>query len=152
MHSLEDYTFSIKDFIQDDLKTIGARIRDLRLKKGYSQEELAKKVGYTSRSSITKIEKGLVDLQQSKIYEFSKIFGITPADLMGWDGLNIGVPDANLILNASITRDERYEDVVRFMLQIGKQKIDNIMDIATAQSIIELLQDLLEKAKKDEKS
>ena len=39
-------------------------IKRYRLDLGMSQEELAQKTGYKSRTSIAKIEKGLVDLPQ----------------------------------------------------------------------------------------
>lgn len=58
-------------------------IKRLREKKGLSQDELAKLTGYTSRSSIAKIEKGEVDLQQSKILAFAQALGTTPGKLMG---------------------------------------------------------------------
>ena len=60
-------------------------IKRLREEKGLSQEALAKLTGYTDRSSITKIEKGQVDLQQSKIELFAKALGTTSKDLVGWD-------------------------------------------------------------------
>lgn len=60
-------------------------IRKKREELGISQEELAKKTGYTSRSSIAKIEKGLVDLPQTKIEIFAKALNTTPSCLMGWD-------------------------------------------------------------------
>ena len=60
-------------------------IKRLREEKGMSQETLAKLTGYTDRSSITKIEKGLVDLQQSKIELFAKALGTTSSKLFGWD-------------------------------------------------------------------
>ncbi|MCI8283964.1 MAG: helix-turn-helix domain-containing protein [Firmicutes bacterium] len=60
-------------------------IRKLREEKGLSQDELAKLTGYTSRSSITKIEKGEVDLTRSKIIAFAQALGTTPGNLMGWD-------------------------------------------------------------------
>ena len=60
-------------------------IKNLRKENGWSQEELAKKMGYTDRSSIAKIESGKVDLSQSKIMEFAKVFGVEPGDLMGWE-------------------------------------------------------------------
>ena len=41
-------------------------IRRYRKELKLSQEELAKRTGYTDRSSIAKIEKGMVDLPQSK--------------------------------------------------------------------------------------
>ena len=40
-------------------KTIGDKIKALRISLGLSQEKNKKKLGYTSRSSINKIEKGI---------------------------------------------------------------------------------------------
>ena len=39
-----------------DNMTVGEKIREARLKKGYTQTELAELLGYKSRSSINKIE------------------------------------------------------------------------------------------------
>lgn len=58
-------------------------IKRLREKMGLSQEELALRVGYKDRSSIAKIEAGLVDLAQSKIAAFATALSVTPAQLMG---------------------------------------------------------------------
>lgn len=65
------------------MEKIYCNIKSLRESKGMSQDELAELTGYTSRSSIAKIEKGLVDLQQSKIVAFAKALGVTPGELMG---------------------------------------------------------------------
>ena len=62
-------------------------IKKYRTSLQMSQDELAKKAGYTDRSSIAKIEKGLVDLPQSKIILFANIFGVTASELMGNDGI-----------------------------------------------------------------
>lgn len=59
-------------------------IKRLREEKGLSQDALAKMTGYSDRSSITKIEKGQVDLQQSKIELFAKALGTTSRELVGW--------------------------------------------------------------------
>lgn len=59
------------------------RIRSRREELGMSQEELAKKMGYKSRSSINKIEMGENDIPQSKIVAFAKALDTTPAYLMG---------------------------------------------------------------------
>lgn len=56
-----------------------------RMQLGLSQEELAKKTGYTDRTSISKIESGKVDLTQSKILEFARALQTTPGELMGWE-------------------------------------------------------------------
>lgn len=50
-----------------------------------TQEELAKKMGYKSRSTINKIEKGLRDIGQSQIIDFADALGVSPAYLMGWE-------------------------------------------------------------------
>lgn len=68
-----------------NLKDIGTKIKKLRESLKLTQEELAKKVGYTSKSSVNKVEKGEVDLSQSKIELFAKALGTTPSELMGWE-------------------------------------------------------------------
>lgn len=60
-------------------------IKRYRMEAKLSQAELAQRTGYTDRSSIAKIEKGLVDLSQSKIKQFAEVLGVTPGHLMGWD-------------------------------------------------------------------
>mgnify|MGYP002519660890 CR=1 FL=1 len=67
------------------LKEIGERIRQKRKQLGITQDALAQMAGYTSRSSINKIEKGLVDLPRSKIVEIAEALNTTPAYLMGWE-------------------------------------------------------------------
>ncbi len=67
---------------------IGEKIKFLREKNNMSQEELAKKVGYNSRSSINKIEKDGRGIPSDKIQIFAKIFNISPAYLMGWNEEN----------------------------------------------------------------
>lgn len=41
------------------LKNVGKRIRKVRILRGLSQDELAKRCGYKSRSAINKIETGI---------------------------------------------------------------------------------------------
>ena len=60
-------------------------IKKYRKEAHLSQEELAKKVGYNDRSSIAKIEKGDVDLPQSKIIAIAKALGVDAGTLMGWE-------------------------------------------------------------------
>lgn len=60
-------------------------IKNRRTELKITQDELAEKLGYKGKSMICKIEKGLVDLPQSKIRAFAKALETTPARLMGWD-------------------------------------------------------------------
>lgn len=62
-------------------KKIKARREEL----GMSQEELATKLGYKSRSTINKIEMGKNDITQSKIKAFAEALQTTPGYLMGYD-------------------------------------------------------------------
>lgn len=66
------------------MQELYANIKRLREEKGMSQVELARRTGYTDRSSIAKIESGKVDLYQSKVELFAKALGTTPRALMGW--------------------------------------------------------------------
>lgn len=62
---------------------VGERIKQRRLELGLSQDELAKKVGYKSRSSINKIELSR-DLPLRKVELMAKALDTTPGYLMGW--------------------------------------------------------------------
>ena len=61
---------------------IGEKIREVRKQLGLSQGTLASLSGYTSRSSINKIELGLVDIPQSKLILIAKALNISPKTLI----------------------------------------------------------------------
>ena len=69
------------------------RIKTRREELNISQDELAQRLGYKSRSSINKIEKGLNDIPQAKIPDFAKALNTSTEYLMG--------------LSEFSTRDER---------------------------------------------
>lgn len=66
-----------------------------------SQEDLAKKTGYSGKSMIARIERGDVDLSQSKIMAFAEALELPPGELMGWDQ----VPGYWLLKSASENGD-----------------------------------------------
>lgn len=67
---------------------IGSRIRNRREELNLSQDELAKRLGYKSRSSINKIELDQRNLTQSKIKAIADALETTPAYIMGWEELD----------------------------------------------------------------
>ena len=69
-----------------NLIEFGKRVREKRIELNMTQEELATKSGYTSRSSINKIELGLVNLPQSKIIALADALMTTPTYLMKISG------------------------------------------------------------------
>lgn len=64
--------------------TLGERVKLKREELGLSQEELAEKMKYKSKTSIHKIEQGITDLPLSKVSELAKVLGVTSSYLMGW--------------------------------------------------------------------
>ena len=69
----------------NNLLSLYENIKKFRLQAKMSQDELARRTGYTDRSSIAKVEKGMVDLSQSKIKQFADALGVTQGELLGWD-------------------------------------------------------------------
>lgn len=65
--------------------TIGEKVKLKREELNFSQEELAEKMGYKSKTSIHKIEVGITDLPLSKVKELASVLNTTPAFLMGWE-------------------------------------------------------------------
>lgn len=69
----------------DLYSNIKKRREELRM----TQTALAEKTGYADKTMISKIEKGLIDLPQSKIILFASALQTTPRELMGWDDASI---------------------------------------------------------------
>lgn len=72
--------------------TIGERIRRRREALGMSQEELAHRIGYKSKSSINKIELDVQQLRQSKIKQIADALETTTDYVMGWEDNTEDVP------------------------------------------------------------
>lgn len=71
------------------MSELSTRIRLRREALGISQEELARRMGYRSKSSITKLEKGINDLPQAKLEELAQALETSPAYLLGLDAPSI---------------------------------------------------------------
>lgn len=104
--------------------TLYDRIRLRREELGMSQEDLANKLGYKSRSTINKIELGINDITQSKIASFAKALDVTPAWLMGWE------ENQNMQNNSQKTTDKYPE-----LIPIETKKIPLLGEIACGKPI-----------------
>lgn len=80
-------------------------IRKRRIELGLSQQELADKLGYKSRSAINKIELGINDLTQTKILAFAKALNTTPGELMGLEDQNETYPNNLNLPEPTITEN-----------------------------------------------
>lgn len=72
--------------------TVGDRIKQRRIALKMSQEELARHLGYKSRSSINKIELNQYQLQPDMIKPIADALETTPAYIMGWNEDESGSP------------------------------------------------------------
>ena len=78
------------------MSTIGSRIRNRREELGLSQDELGKRLGYKSRSSINKIELDQRSLTQSKIKAIADALETTPSYIMGWNEPDVKLDEKDL--------------------------------------------------------
>ncbi|MFR8034630.1 MAG: helix-turn-helix domain-containing protein [Lachnospiraceae bacterium] len=133
---------------------IGKRIKKRREELKMTQEELAVKLNYKSKTTIAKIENGTNDIVQSKVVEFAKALDTTPAYLMGWtEGkkvltstrmtfYNVSVDnedEAKLILNyrdLSTTNKKKVFDYADGLVKI--QKADEELDAAHTRTDIDI--------------
>lgn len=86
------------------MSDIYTRIRTRREELGLSQEELAARMGYKSKSSINKIEMGVNDIPQSKVLAFAKALDTSTAYLMGCEDAPPSPLPANIIPMPSMNR------------------------------------------------
>ena len=107
--------------------TIGKRIRQERLNRGLSQEELAKSLS-TTKQAIYKYENEIVtNIPMDKIEKLAQLFNTTPAYLMGWNEEKssptripvYGKVAAGIPIDA-ITDIEDYEEITDEMARQGE--------------------------------
>lgn len=107
--------------------TLYDRIRTRREQLNMSQEELAKRLGYKSRSTIAKIESGENDITQSKIVAFAKALGVKPGYLMGWE--DVPEPSSSLSLTP---QEETHIKKYRQLDADGREDVDDYVDMKLA--------------------
>lgn len=64
--------------------TVADRIKKSREENGLTQEELAKRMGYASKSAVSRTENAGDNIGQKRIREFAKALNVTESYLMGW--------------------------------------------------------------------
>jgi len=95
-----------------------------------TQEQLAKKAGYTDKGMIAKIENGLVDLRVSKLLRFAEIFGVTPGTLIGEDESYENVP---ALISVAETNPE-YNELVETVRNATPEEIRTTTKVLKALS------------------
>lgn len=62
---------------------IGKNIRTFRILANMTQEELAEKMGYKSKTTINKIEKEVNSMPIERVRKFAEVLGTSPSVLLG---------------------------------------------------------------------
>lgn len=97
-------------------------IRKRRIELGLTQEDLAKKIGYRSISTIAKIERGINDIPQSKIKAFADALNTTPGELMG----EVEPPTPTIKLTQ---QEEAHIKKYRQLNADGKSRVDYVLNM-----------------------
>ena len=81
------------------MSDISNKVRKRRLSLGLSQEDLAKKLGYKSKTTINKIESGVNDIPRKKIKDFAVALETTPEYFLDY---------SNSLSSTSSTKDDNH--------------------------------------------
>jgi transcriptional regulator with XRE-family HTH domain len=104
---------------------IGDRIRQRRMELGWSQRELAKKMGYSDNSTLARIEQGKVDVYQNKIVQFSEVLGVSIPYLMGWEEeQKKNDIQADIILK--MRSDPKFMSAVEALYKLDEEKLQSV--------------------------
>lgn len=82
--------------------TVGERIKQRREELGLTQMQLAYKMGYNTRSSISRTEQAGDDIGTNRIVKFAEALNVSPAYLMGWED-----DKHNTRVDFTVTDDEK---------------------------------------------
>lgn len=97
-----------------------ANIKKRRKELGLTQTELAELVGYRDKTAIAHIEKGDIDLPQSKIVAFAEALSTTPGELLGEVENEIS-PKMELILS-------KLEQLTPAQLEVVEMMVDAFLE------------------------
>lgn len=98
------------------------KVKSLRIAKGMTQEELAHKLGYSSRVSINKVECGR-PVSQKIVVKLAAALETTPQYLMGWD-------DAPVAQEATtVTSDGNVSELVTRFNRLSSEHKDTVLKL-----------------------
>ena len=88
---------------------IGERVKERRLELGMTQEELADKVGFKTRASVSRLEGGDRNIPLSKLRKLAEVLETTVGYLMGMED-NMGVTTTNTGNHNTTTTTNYFSD------------------------------------------
>ncbi len=67
------------------MDALNVKIKGIRIKKGFKQEEVAEKIGMT-QSNYARLENGKADIKYERLAQIAKVFELTVGSLIDYDG------------------------------------------------------------------
>lgn len=110
----------------------GEIIRQLRIEKGITQDELAKAVGYQHKSSITKIETGAADISQKKIAQIAKALDVTP-DYLFFGNTQDSLVESGERQPLGYEHLKKFVDIISTMTEEEKKSLMDYMNFIVSQ-------------------
>lgn len=116
------------------MESMGWRVKNRREELKMSQEELALRLNYKNKASISRIESGLNEIPQSKMRAFASALDTSIEYLMGWDAKpQLRLKNTFLseeeqeIIRCYREADERDKNTIRLIL--GRYKEDTALSV-----------------------
>ena len=101
---------------------IGDIIRKRRLELGWTQEDLARRMGYKSFTSINKIEMNKNDIPQNKIAKFARVLGVSIPYLLELEDKK---PDRLFDLISRLDAEDRARIEERVLMMLEGEKYNS---------------------------
>lgn len=111
--------------------TKGERIKQLRLEKKITQEEMAKALN-TTKQTISKYEKGIVtNIPSDRIEAMSKLLNTTPEYILGWEKVEKKADTISDVVLRMKT-DPDFLSLVETLNNLDKEKINGVKQMLSA--------------------
>lgn len=112
---------------------IGDRIKARRISLGWSQRDLAERMGYKNHSVVARIEAGKVDLPSSRIDQFAKVLGLTHGYLLGLVSESESKKNDQLAsLIVKMRTDENFYSMVADLADLNEKQIQSVASLIAA--------------------
>ncbi len=111
------------------MSKLSENIKRLRSEKGYTLEELGKKIN-TSKQNIARYENGTIpNIPYDKITALAEAFGVTRGYLMGWEE-NIEPETGNAAMLAGAAADKDLLDHIQVLSSLPENYRNCVYEIA----------------------
>lgn len=104
---------------------IGKRIKQRRVELGWTQRDFADRLGYANHSTVARIERGEIDIAQSKIARFAEVLGVPVSWLMGWEEVQKN-NDAITDVVVELRSNEEYLSVCMLLKGLKSEQLQSV--------------------------